>query len=562
MTPNMNIFKTIISVSARLAYWTFGAGLFVCLLAACVLTRDQGAELRATPAYVALSAFDPFLWECARNSCLVAASVSAIAVSCVLVASMFAPTSRRVPRALRAPAVWPVAIPPFFVALGIRSLASFGFPDAELVPGPFAWGALVAVELIWAIPLAYLIAAPTLGPELWRDAARLAAGGTGVRRAWNMVVRAGLRPALWSAAAFIFLVTLAEPAAPLVFDIERVLSVVVVCGLASARTDQGVAVIGAAISIVGLTAAWGLRAFMGSGAGRQWIRLDHCDSAVRSVDRRDSAAGSVVAWLGMTAWLLVAWSPIAALLVTTVRDIGATPVADGARVETTVLTDAANYGVWRCLSGSIQLAACATGLAILVALAICASRSSFSRSGRLWPRVPMFVAGIAAFAAVAGLATAVQLDSHKLQWVRVALLVSTLAWVLVPGVVGALDSAAASTDQSRGDFVRLSGGGRLRAWWHAGGARFCAALACAAFGGFVLVAFESAALLLFARGGGLCTLGPAAFELAQTAGASTLANLIGLAGIAAACFARALGSSYGWFGPVVARSAGGREPSN
>jgi hypothetical protein len=130
-------------------------------------------------------------------------------------------------------------------------------------------------------------------------------------------------------------------------------------------------------------------------------------------------------------------------------------------------------------------------------------------------------------------------------------MIIALAWGIAPGLMGMVHRAGGQ-DCARGDFVRQAGGGSARVWWHRGGAAMVRNVARSCFAGLVLVAFESAALMLYARVMGFATLGPLALDLANTPGAESLAYLIALGGMCAAGMACALGARYAWFGPIGA----------
>src|SRR4051794_35376233 len=118
----------------RLVRWLgrwAGTGLWVAVLApalalvpAAVLDRGPGGTVRATLLPLALAAFDPFLWDCTRNSVAVAVVVAfgslvlGTALARIIVRWRFWGRP-----ALAALTLAPLVISPLFVAIGLRRLA-------------------------------------------------------------------------------------------------------------------------------------------------------------------------------------------------------------------------------------------------------------------------------------------------------------------------------------------------------------------------------------------------------------------------------------------------------
>ncbi len=204
------------------------AGMFLvpllALVAALPLDRGPDGEARVTAFPLALTLLDPLVWECTRNSVLVAA---AVALGAWFLGVGLSRQSRRRFRGrtlLRALVAAPLAVPPLFAALGLRGLAE-RFDVGNAWPGgEFGWLAWFWVELAWAVPLVAGTVSRTLErvDPSWEDAARVAGGRNG--QVWRMILRPLIRPEALGAVGVVFGLVLLEPGAPLVLGLRRTLA--------------------------------------------------------------------------------------------------------------------------------------------------------------------------------------------------------------------------------------------------------------------------------------------------------------------------------------------------
>lgn len=209
--------------------------LVVVLVPAAVLDRSPTGSIRATLFPAAVAAFDPFLWNCARNS-LVNAAIVTIG-SLILGVGLARVTTRwrfwgRGP--LAAACFAPVVVPTACTALGLRLLFGPSGPwhgawlqlaaQVGLDPHAWAWIALVWVGVASGVPLVALATAQALVrvEPAWEHAAHLA--GAGRWQVWRRVVRPMVRAEIARAVGIVFGLTLVEPAAPLLLGLRRTLA--------------------------------------------------------------------------------------------------------------------------------------------------------------------------------------------------------------------------------------------------------------------------------------------------------------------------------------------------
>jgi len=248
----------------RLAGLVAGGLVLVPLLAlvpAAVADRGPDGSVRGTALYVALAAWDPYVWQGLANSLVVAAAVTL--GSLLLGVALAGAVARRrfwgrVPLATLAAAS--LAVPPLFGAIGLRHLlARSGVP----MTGRVGWLALVWVELACAVPWVARRTAAALGriDPTWEDAAQ--AAGASRWRAWRDLTWPLVRPSAARAAATVFTLTLFEPGAPLALGLRRTLAVQAV--EAALRPGDGPRAAALALLAVAVAAA-------GRGLIRLWGR--------------------------------------------------------------------------------------------------------------------------------------------------------------------------------------------------------------------------------------------------------------------------------------------------
>jgi ABC-type Fe3+ transport system permease subunit len=212
---------------AGLALWPIVLAPALALVLATIVDRGPAGNVRAGAFALGLGVFDPFVWDCLRNSLVVAAAVTCGSLALgVPLAGLFARRRFWGRGPLVALALAPIAIPPFVAALGLRIIFG-GRLDVGLAPGAgptLGWLCWAWVGLASGVPLVAAASALSLAgiEPAWIDAARLA--GAGRLRIWRQLVWPVARPEIARAAATVFTVTLVEPGAPLLLGLRRTLA--------------------------------------------------------------------------------------------------------------------------------------------------------------------------------------------------------------------------------------------------------------------------------------------------------------------------------------------------
>lgn len=208
---------------AGLVFWLIALVPLLAIWPATVLDRGPRGDVRSTGFPFALTTLDPFLWDCARNSLVMAAGVAAGSlVLGVGLARVFVGRRFWGRRPLTAMAIAPLVIPPMIGALGLKMLLGSRL-DAGGSGAWLGWACWAWAELMGGVPLVALATASALArvEPGWADAARLA--GVGRLRTWRRLVWPVIRPDAAKAVAAVFTLTLAEPGAPLVLGMRRTL---------------------------------------------------------------------------------------------------------------------------------------------------------------------------------------------------------------------------------------------------------------------------------------------------------------------------------------------------
>jgi ABC-type Fe3+ transport system permease subunit len=384
-----------------------GAGLWAVALApilalgpAAVLDRGPGGAVRATPFPVALAAFDPYVWVCARNSLVVAAAVTAAAgvlgVALAQVAVGWRFWGRR-------PLTWlacaGVAVHPAFGAIGLRwalAQARPGSVGSDLA----AWSVWAWVALAWAGPVVALAAAASLEgvDPAWDDAARLA--GASRRRIWRDVVWPLVRPDVARVLALVFGLTLLDPGAPLVLGLRRTLGFQIVASALTAREPGQLsravvlALMGTAMALIGreLLQLWGRTRPAG---------LDDPPGPVARPEtaswRRSSAFG-----LAFMLAVVLVWLPLLALVAASLSAPGASLTSTSGRSWAAYVALASDP-----LSQRFVMNALILGLAVLAADLVLARalvglmgvfRGRFAALARWSNAIPPLAVGVGALA--------------------------------------------------------------------------------------------------------------------------------------------------------------------
>jgi ABC-type Fe3+ transport system permease subunit len=222
----MGLFRRLGRWVGAVAYAIALAPMAALVLAA-LFDRGPGGSVRPALFPSVLAALDPFVWECARNSLVMAAAVTIAARVVGVGLARIAVGWRFVGRSTLSALVGAgMVVPPAFGALGLRCL--FGTPEtwpeslAWLVPWA-GWVAWFWVALAAGAPVVALATASALRrvDPVWEDAARLAGAGRG--RVWRQLVWPVVRPEAARALGVVFTLTLLEPGAPLVLGLRRTL---------------------------------------------------------------------------------------------------------------------------------------------------------------------------------------------------------------------------------------------------------------------------------------------------------------------------------------------------
>jgi ABC-type Fe3+ transport system permease subunit len=367
------------------------------LIPAALLDRGPDGGSRASLFPLALSAWDPFVWACVRNSVIVATIVSAGSLLAGVVLARAVAAWRFWGRPPLASIAWlPLAAPPFLAALGLKHSLPPGEVGGRLaamtgralfleVPWDvwIAWGLLVWSGLAWGIPLVALsvkAAMSRIDPD-WAEAGR--ALGASRYRAWRQLVWPMIRPETARTLAAVFAATMLEPGAPLILGLRRTLPYSLVettlRGIDPTRT-AALALIGLSIALLGrlLIRFW----------GGPRVELDP-----RGGDERTPRAPwwrAALAVVGLTAWAAFGLAPITGLVGIALGGTGGTGGRDWLLPVSTVAYAILDPDLARLWRNSLFLALVATAAAAgLVAILARAERPG---RRRVWgPSLPILV---------------------------------------------------------------------------------------------------------------------------------------------------------------------------
>ena len=387
-----------------------GAFLLVALLGpalapwlSAVIDRGPDGSARLSLFPIAIAAFDPFVWACARNSVAVASAVATgsllIGVGLALLVGRRRFWGRTLLWSL---AMAPLAAGPLLIAPGVALFLGGGrgwdWLAARSILGFSAeevgrWLALIWVGLASGVPLVALAteAAFQQVDTSWSEAAK--AAGASRWRVWREITWPILRPNSARAVATVFTLALVEPAGPLVLGLRRTLAVQTLD--AAIRLDEPtraatLALLAIAIAAVGRVAiGW-------------WGRPFHAQYNVSEVVRMTSmsfrqAAGSLMI-LGV--WLLFAIGPVFVLLT---RALGAgreaTPgswsdLVKGWLVDPETRTWAANSSMTAALAIAVDLVIFGT----LCRRGPGPTRGPVRQAARLFEALPPLALGVGALA--------------------------------------------------------------------------------------------------------------------------------------------------------------------
>jgi len=310
-------------MAVRAARGLVGAWAWLPVLAlvpAALLDRGPGGAVRVGVFPAALAALDPWVWDCAWNSLMVAAGVTlaarVVGVGLARVVARWRFWGRPPLAGLAAAGL---AVPPALAALGLRDW--FGPPPGD-GPDQTGWLLWAWVALAAGAPLVALASARALAgaDPAWEDAAALA--GATRRQVWRRLLWPAVRPPAAEALALVFALTLLEPGAPLALGLRRTLSYQIV----EAATDGGPGRLtrAAVLTLIGVGMAALARALLLAWGGAAAPTAD--PRPVARPGRAGRARGLIYAAL-LAAAAAVAVAPLLALVAAALR----VPDGTGAR---------------------------------------------------------------------------------------------------------------------------------------------------------------------------------------------------------------------------------------
>jgi iron(III) transport system permease protein len=302
---------------------TFIAPL-VALLVTVLVDRGVDGHARLSRFPLALFAVDSIARTSARNSVIFAAvlATSALGLGVVLGWTIGKRSFWGRP-VLRGAVLGLLALAPAFSALGLLGI----FGPVRAWPWPFSGreptGAGSSLEswtgfgtwLVWiwsSLPAATaLVTAATAAAverlePTWEDAARLA--GTGALRSWWTVSWPLVRPAALRAAAWVFVIALVEPGAPLILGLRRTLAYQIVEAAGRPSAFPGVAAWCLLATAIAATIALALRRL-----GGRPILGEAAAHAVAPRTNRRARPASIprASWsiAFLAAWSVIGWIP-------------------------------------------------------------------------------------------------------------------------------------------------------------------------------------------------------------------------------------------------------------
>ena len=299
----------------------------IALAAAIFVDRGPAGEPRLSTHLfpVALWIFDDFSWTCVRNSVIFAALVSVASLVGGVFLGWF--IARRLfwgRWILRPLIVALVTVAPAFLALGLLGV----FGDPRPWPWPFAkvnegiagvslesWNGLpfwimwIWTTLPWGVAVVTLATVPAveqLQPS-WEDSARLV--GVASLRVWKTWNWPFVRPSSARAAAFVFVMALVEPGAPLILGLRRTLAYQVMQTARRPDPFPAAAVWAIMAGLLGL-AGWIVWRWLGGSP------IKAAEGLTRAAPRqfRSAPVGALVRGVPPAAWALVGWLPLVGLV--------------------------------------------------------------------------------------------------------------------------------------------------------------------------------------------------------------------------------------------------------
>jgi ABC-type Fe3+ transport system permease subunit len=292
---------------------------------------DCGAdgEPRVSLFPIALLAFDPFAWTCARNSLIFATVLTGLSLIGGLgIGWAISARPSRSRGVLRAAVSSMLAAPPACLAIGLLGI--------WYTPGRWAWPASLREAAAGGLSLEswsgwpkWLLWIWTSGPAAvalvaiataavweriepaWRDAARLA--GAGPIQMWRRVTWPLIRPAAARAAAIVFPLALFEPGVPMILGLRRTLAFQIVEAASRPVPFPRTAVWTAMAAVFWLAGHWLLRSWGGLpllDAAEKGHHGERTPTMARSAGRTLSIVSSLLAIVTVA----LGWLPVLGLI--------------------------------------------------------------------------------------------------------------------------------------------------------------------------------------------------------------------------------------------------------
>lgn len=497
-----------------------------------------------TLAYPAFLITDPLFWELARNSLLISGSVTVCALCATLAVSRCSGYAIPGQHVLKRLALIPLAFPPAASALGLHTLvtARLGIEIDERARLLL----IVVVELLWAIPLMVGCTCLDAAARHWRESARRFGGRPAIGRAWRSVVYSLVRPRLLTGCALVFALSLAEPAVPLIFGLDRTLAATLARRVTLADSTQGFAFFTLATWAIGAVLAFLVRARLSSRESTQPISSHGRPLQDKTRTARAPLPNALVIAGSLMLWISLSWSPVLGL----VQELAG---LEGIRQDWLATTSS----LWNSDLESLLLDTFATAamVACLVTpAAILARRNepTIRTTGGLWRYPAPLLVGCAVWVGWLWGAQRSEALGNTLPSARAAqaLLVIAWSWCLFVSSRHAASGRASARDHARAEAARGFGAKPLRVWWLATGRRTLHSVVSIAVATFLIITCDASASLLFTPTTRFCTLGTAWITWAQEPDRRATACLLALIALVTCALARLCGAPVTWFGLV------------
>ena len=353
--PGSGMLQRAIAWAAGMAMRLIALAPIVAIVSAAMLDSGPGSRVRFSLFPLVLTAYDPFVWTCLRNGIVLAAAVSIGAIFIgVRLGWVLARTSFWTRPLLASLTIASAVVPPAFVALGLLHFADGSGPPIwqRLVDESLPWAGYPGQTWPWLIwgwsalvqGVGLVVIATTAALSRIDSRGKTPRGSSGrARGVWRTLTWPAIRPSVAEAAGLVFVITLADPAAPLILGLRRTPGfqvALLALGLEPfpRLAAMGLMVLVAALGVGTLVRSWGGPRTRDDGIFREGDAHAHRDrsspaswgriaawrvglpsgSAGASPSRRTTRGW---AWLRgpasvavVAAWVAVAWLPLVGLM--------------------------------------------------------------------------------------------------------------------------------------------------------------------------------------------------------------------------------------------------------